>query len=130
MVGVTEVVGELATAYQPVIAVLSSGRTLGARAVALSAGGVEVDLKLITTQIEGVEPIKLPGHHALTTQAPRLATSVVSTKRVLQKGEALLIASSVTPDERTGRFRCCVVTSKAIQPVKLAAVGSRAATRR
>ncbi len=102
VVGVQYIKGELATAAQPEIVVLSEGVQLEVQPWVVDANAIELSCQLTMSQIDGVSEVKLPGKD-IVVQNPRQSRRTISTSCQLARGETLLIAPHAVgePDAET-----------------------------
>src|SRR4029079_19334847 len=86
VVGVDYVKGELATAAQPEIAVLSEGVRLDVKPLVIDANKLDLQCMLGVSFIEEVKTTKLPGQE-ITVQNPRASRKDISTRCQLAPGQ-------------------------------------------
>ena len=91
VVGVQYVKGELATAAQPEIAILSEGVQIEVQPLVIDANALELRCRLTMSHIDGVSDVKLPGKD-IVVQNPRASRKVISATCRVASGETLLIA--------------------------------------
>jgi beta-lactamase regulating signal transducer with metallopeptidase domain len=91
VIGVHYVKGELASAAQPNIAVLSEGSRLEVEPVVIDAETLDLKCRLTASTVGSVRTIKLPGKD-VTVQNPRVMRHTISARCQVAPGETLFFA--------------------------------------
>ena len=114
VVGVNYVKGELATAAQPEIAVLSEGVRLDVQPLVIDKNKLDLQCMLAVSFIEEVKTTKLPGQE-ITVQNPRASRKQISARCQLAPGQTLLLAQlPPNDDEKKTGFLCFAITCRMV----------------
>jgi beta-lactamase regulating signal transducer with metallopeptidase domain len=111
VVGVNYVKGQLATAAQPEIAVLSEGVRLDVRPLIIDKNKLDLQCMLAVSFIDDVKTTKLPGQE-ITVQNPRASRKEISTRCQLAPGQTLLLAQlPPNGDDKKVGFLCFAISA-------------------